>query len=77
MPVRPVVRSQADRWESNLAAARQFHAREGHLTVPRKHVELVDGEEIPLGSFVANSRRRAAKLSEERRADLDALGMRW
>jgi hypothetical protein len=46
-------------------------------------VEVIDGEDgaggeaIRLGSFIDNSRRRAAKLSTERRADLDALGMRW
>ncbi len=34
-------RTQGDRWAANLAAARQFHAREGHLTVPRKHVETI------------------------------------
>ncbi|MFF1336273.1 Helicase associated domain protein [Streptomyces sp. NPDC058298] len=73
----PVRRSQGDRWAANLAAARQFHAREGHLQPARKHVELVDGEEIKLGSFLDNTRRRAAKLPAERRADLDALGMRW
>ncbi|MET9915022.1 Helicase associated domain protein [Streptomyces sp. NPDC006476] len=75
--VRPAPRSQDDRWAMNLAAARQFHAREGHLRPARKHVELVDGEEIKLGSFLDNTRRRAAKLSTERRAALDALGMRW
>ncbi|MEV7888999.1 Helicase associated domain protein [Streptomyces sp. NPDC002817] len=73
----PARRSQGDRWTANLAASRQFHAREGHLQPPRKHVEIVDGEEIKLGSFLDNTRRRAAKLSAERRADLDALGMRW
>ncbi|MET8631624.1 helicase associated domain-containing protein [Streptomyces sp. NPDC004680] len=61
----------------SIEAARQFHTREGHLTVPRKHVETVDGEAIRLGSFVDSSRRRAAKLSAQRRADLDELGMRW
>lgn len=75
--VSPARRSQSSAWERNVAAARQFHAREGHLTVPRKHVETVGGEPVRLGSFVDNSRRRATKLSPERRADLDALGMRW
>jgi hypothetical protein len=41
VPTRPVVRSQADRWESNLAAARQFHAREGHLRPARKTAFLM------------------------------------
>ncbi|MET9914312.1 Helicase associated domain protein [Streptomyces sp. NPDC006476] len=89
VPVRPVVRSQADRWETNLAAARQFHTREGHLQVPRKHVETLsdgdgDGEggedgqtAVKLGAWLDNTRRRAAKLSSERRTALDELGMRW
>lgn len=76
-PVRPVARSQDDRWTANLTAAKQFHAREGHLMVPRKHVEIVDGTEHRLGAWLDNTRRRAAKLSEQRRADLDALNMRW
>ncbi|WP_240797934.1 helicase associated domain-containing protein [Streptomyces sp. F001] len=72
----PARRSQSAAWERNVAAARQFHDREGHLTVPRKHVETVEGEPIRLGSFLDNS-RRAARLSPQRRADLDALRMRW
>jgi hypothetical protein len=46
----------------NLAAARQFHGREGHLRVPRKHRADVDGELVALGSFLDNTRRHAAKL---------------
>ncbi|WUE96465.1 helicase associated domain-containing protein [Streptomyces sp. NBC_00490] len=60
-----------------MTAARQFHAREGHLRVPRQHREIVEGELLGLGSFIANARRRAAKLSPERREALHALGMRW
>nr|WP_264158875.1 helicase associated domain-containing protein [Streptomyces sp. SS1-1] len=59
-----------------MAAARQFHAREGHLRVPRQHREEIDGKQLGLGSFIANARRRAAKLSPQRKAALDALGMR-
>ncbi|MEU2625337.1 Helicase associated domain protein [Streptomyces sp. NPDC007157] len=77
-------RSQDARWMANLAAARQFHAREGHLQVPRQHVEITadgsgDGDQtaVKLGAWLDNTRRRAAKLSEERRNALDALGMRW
>jgi hypothetical protein len=77
MAMAPAWRSRGDRWAASLAAAHQFHAREGHLQPPRKHVETVDGEEIKLGSFLDNARCRAAKLPAERRADLDALGMRW
>ncbi|MFK4150301.1 helicase associated domain-containing protein [Streptomyces sp. NPDC004065] len=70
-------RSGWNRRARNIAAARQFHAREGHLRVPRQHVETVDGEPVGLGQFVNNARRRAATLSAQRRADLDELGMRW
>lgn len=73
----PARRTQNAAWERNLAAARQYHAREGHLTVPRKHVEDVDGTSIRLGRWVDNCRRRAGRLPEQRRADLDELGMRW
>jgi hypothetical protein len=73
----PAPRTQADKWAANMVAARQFHAREGHFQVPRKHVEEVDGVPHKLGMFADNARRRADKLSAERRAELDALGMRW
>ncbi|MFE2519460.1 helicase associated domain-containing protein [Streptomyces mirabilis] len=73
----PAPRTQADKWAANLTAARLFHAREGHLHVPRKHVEDIDGIPYKLGQFVDNARRRADKLTEERRAELDTLGMRW
>ncbi|MFI9781363.1 Helicase associated domain protein [Streptomyces sp. NPDC051956] len=92
---RVVRRTQDDKWNLNLAAARCFHAREGHLQVPRKHVEEVPagvegagggangqddgagGALVQLGMFLANTRRRADKLTGARRADLDELGMRW
>ncbi|MFJ8363958.1 helicase associated domain-containing protein [Streptomyces sp. NPDC093984] len=34
-------RTQADKWALNYAAARQFYEREGHLRVPRKHIERI------------------------------------
>jgi hypothetical protein len=70
-------RTRADHWAANLAAARQFHGREGHLHVPRKHIEDVGGVPYKLGMFIDNSRRRADKLAQERRAELTELGMRW
>ncbi|MHC3455739.1 helicase associated domain-containing protein [Streptomyces prasinus] len=38
--------SQADKWAMNYQAARQFYEREGHLRVPREHIEriIIDGE---------------------------------
>ncbi|MFJ9041907.1 helicase associated domain-containing protein [Streptomyces sp. NPDC102406] len=90
----PVKRTQEHKWLLNLAAARQFHAREGHLNIPRKHIEelplelagpAATGREttpegtvlVDLGTWTANVRRRASKLTDERRASLDELGTRW
>ncbi|MFG2221262.1 helicase associated domain-containing protein [Streptomyces sp. NPDC048685] len=88
---RPVKQTQDTKWAANLAAARQFHAREGHLRVPRKHAEYLESAEavsgrqngadgtvvVKLGTWLDNVRKRAGKLPEQRRADLDQLGMRW
>ncbi|MET9081818.1 Helicase associated domain protein [Streptomyces sp. NPDC004237] len=74
---RSAVRSQSAAWARNIAAARQFRARQGHLTVPRKHIEDVEGDPVKLGAFISNIRRRATTLSTQRRADLDELGMKW
>ncbi|MFL4953274.1 Helicase associated domain protein, partial [Streptomyces sp. MMS24-I31] len=75
-------RTQADKWAANLAAAKQFYEREGHLIVPRKHVETVLSDEgwelqFRLGAWVSNQRSRAATLPEDRREQLSAIGMRW
>ncbi|GHH63433.1 hypothetical protein FHS35_002094 [Streptomyces umbrinus] len=78
-------RSQDERWATNLAAARQFHAREGHLRPARKHVELIDvdgraqgrQETVKLEAWLDNTRKRAAKLSPERRVQLAGLGLEW
>ncbi len=79
--------SQADKWAMNFAAAKQFYEREGHLKVPRKHVETIvigggDGEdqeerELRLGAWVSNQRSRAATLTPERMEQLSKIGMRW
>ncbi|MYS45374.1 DEAD/DEAH box helicase family protein [Streptomyces sp. SID5998] len=76
-------RTQADKWAMNYEAAKQFFEREGHLRVPRKHVErIVAGEdqeerELRLGAWIGNQRSRAATLSPERVELLSAIGMRW
>ncbi|GGR53304.1 DEAD/DEAH box helicase [Streptomyces netropsis] len=80
---KPKRRTQADKWALNYEAARQFYEREGHLQVPRKHVErIVGGEdqeerEHKLGAWIGNQRSRAATLTPERMEQLSAIGMRW
>ncbi|MFF9025750.1 DEAD/DEAH box helicase [Streptomyces eurythermus] len=75
-------RTQADKWAMHYEAARQFYEREGHLQVPRKHVERIAGEdqeerEHKLGAWISNQRSRAATLTPERVELLSAIGMRW
>ncbi|MEU9654364.1 Helicase associated domain protein [Streptomyces sp. NPDC048110] len=75
-------RTQADKWAMNYEAAKQFYEREGHLQVPRKHVERIVGEDQEerdhkLGAWISNQRSRAAALSPERIEQLSAIGMRW
>ncbi|MFF6830217.1 Helicase associated domain protein [Streptomyces longwoodensis] len=75
--------SQADKWAMHYAAAKQYYEREGHLQVPRKHIEsIVLGEdqqerEFRLGAWIGNQRSRATTLTQERMAQLSAIGMRW
>ncbi|MCO4699559.1 Helicase associated domain protein [Streptomyces sp. RO-S4] len=84
-------RTQADKWAMHYEAARQFYEREGHLRVPRKHIERIAGggdenggrgenqdvRELRLGSWIGNQRSRAATLTPERVELLSAIGMRW
>ncbi|MFE1775607.1 Helicase associated domain protein [Streptomyces sp. NPDC059008] len=75
-------RTQADKWALNYEAAKQFYEREGHLRVPRKHVERIVGEdqeerELRLGAWIGNQRSRAATLSTKRMEQLSEIGMRW
>ncbi|WP_439794853.1 helicase associated domain-containing protein [Streptomyces agglomeratus] len=81
--------SQAQKWAMHYQAAKQFYEREGHLQVPRKHIETIvrdggDGEDqeqrdvsLKLGAWVGNQRSRAATLTPERIEQLSQIGMRW
>ncbi|WP_436986498.1 Helicase associated domain protein [Streptomyces sp. enrichment culture] len=70
-------RTRAQVWAANVAAARQYQQREGHLEVPHRHVEEVGGDACALGVFIANSRARRARLAPERVEELSKLGVRW
>ncbi|MCT2543347.1 helicase associated domain-containing protein [Streptomyces atratus] len=99
LPISRVILPGMSNWYrcvvESLRAAQQFHGREGHLRVPRKHVEHLAGAAedtagpsghqagadgvvvVKLGTSLDNVRKRAGRLTERRRADLDHLGMRW
>ncbi|WP_149563215.1 DEAD/DEAH box helicase [Streptomyces cacaoi] len=82
LPAAPAVPAGATRWEINLAAARQFKAREGHLRVPRAHIETVtdtDGRthEIRLGVFRSNTRahHKKQKLTPDQTREATDIGL--
>ncbi|MEU2772479.1 Helicase associated domain protein [Streptomyces sp. NPDC007162] len=58
-----------------LAAARAFKDREGHLDVPQRHIENLEGEPVRLGQWLSNLRRRRSGLSAQRQAMLAELGL--
>ncbi|MGX1564338.1 Helicase associated domain protein [Streptomyces sp. NPDC055506] len=65
-------------FQRGVAALTQYKTREGHLTVPRGHVErLEDGTEVRLGVFLSNSKSRRAKLTPDKLAALAELGYSW
>ncbi|MEE1943045.1 Helicase associated domain protein [Streptomyces sp. TRM 70361] len=77
-------------FERGVAAARQYLAREGHLTVPRHHQETLhpatpdgtpakDGAPVTvrLGVWLTNQKTRRAKLTPQRRQALADLGLQW
>ncbi|MGW7632790.1 Helicase associated domain protein [Streptomyces griseoincarnatus] len=76
-------RTHADKWAMNYQAAKQYYEREGHLRVPRKHIERIavgedqEEQELRLGAWIGNQRSRAATLSPQRSEQLSAIGMRW
>ncbi|MFI1470969.1 Helicase associated domain protein [Streptomyces wuyuanensis] len=79
----PPRRTQADKWAMNYEAAKQYYEREGHLQVPRKHIERIgvgedqEKRELRLGAWIGNQRSRATTLFPERVEQLSAIGMRW
>lgn len=70
-------RRGADRIADRLIAATHYRTREGHLRVPRDHMEIVDGVVYRLGEFLAAARVNRERLGPAVIGVLDALGMRW
>ncbi|MFF6771949.1 helicase associated domain-containing protein [Streptomyces sp. NPDC012637] len=78
----PPRRTQADKWAMYYQAAKQYYQREGHLWVPRKHIERIvsvdqEERELRLGAWISNQRNRAATLTPDRIELLSQIGMRW
>ncbi|MFC8795027.1 DEAD/DEAH box helicase [Streptomyces cinereoruber] len=65
-------------FERGVAALAQYKARTGSVTVPRGHVEQLEGEvEVKLGVFLSNTKSRRAKLTTDKLAALASLGLEW
>ncbi|MFJ9054010.1 Helicase associated domain protein [Streptomyces bacillaris] len=65
-------------FERGVTALRQYKARTGTLTVPRRHVEpLPDGTQVKLGVWLTNTKTRRTKLTVEKKAVLAELGLDW
>jgi hypothetical protein len=62
-------------FQRGLAAAQVFREREGHLDVPQRHVEEVEGQQVRLGQWLSNLRRRRSSLTPQRQAALAELGL--
>ncbi|MFJ8226977.1 DEAD/DEAH box helicase [Streptomyces griseus] len=62
-------------FQRGLAAAQAFRAREGHLNVPQRHIEKIEGDPVRLGQWLSNLRRRRSGLSQHNQAALAELGL--
>ncbi|MGQ4361747.1 Helicase associated domain protein [Streptomyces sp. SAS_272] len=62
-------------FQRGLAAAQAFRAREGHLNVPQRHIEKIEGDPVRLGQWLSNLRRRRSGLSQHKQAALAELGL--
>ncbi len=64
--------------DKNPQIITQYKARTGSVTVPRGHVEQLEGGvEVRLGVFLSNSKSRRAKLTADKLAALANLGLEW
>ncbi|WP_369228503.1 Helicase associated domain protein (plasmid) [Streptomyces sp. R39] len=63
-------------WQQYLAAAKEYHNKQGHLRVP---VDFSSSGPNPvkLGWFLLRVRTQAQPLSDTQRAELDKIGMVW
>ncbi|MEU3693184.1 DEAD/DEAH box helicase [Streptomyces narbonensis] len=62
-------------FQQGLEALGQFHAREGHLNVPQRHIEELPSGAVRLGQWLSNIRRRWDQLVPDRRQALTDMGL--
>jgi hypothetical protein len=71
----PPCLSQACLWDSNFLLLQQFRDREGHLKVPKQHVE--DGRKLGIWSCMQRTQKRKGTLPSERDRRLNEIGFIW
>ena len=67
---------------ANINAIKSFKTRYGHVRIPIKHVEKVNGIDINIGKFIHNCRTAyngtgTYDLSQDKIDELNELGMVW
>ncbi|MFJ9174899.1 Helicase associated domain protein [Streptomyces sp. NPDC102360] len=74
-------RAPSSAFEKGVRALGQYKERTGSVVIPRGHVEavVVDGQEyaVRLGVWAMNQKSRRAKLTADKLATLEALGLEW
>jgi len=68
--------ARSQMWQDGIAEATAYAREHGHLRVPSK---FVTAKGFNFGVWVSNRRQdqKSGRLSQERKAQLDALGMVW
>ena len=66
-------------WERNYTAAKEYYDKYGNLDIPSTYVS---NDNLAVGSWIRNHRAQPGKdpqikITDERRAKLDAIGMLW
>ncbi|MCZ4103737.1 MULTISPECIES: DEAD/DEAH box helicase [Streptomyces] len=83
LPPEPEVPAKAAKaavsaFDKGVAALAQYKTRTGSVTVPRGHVEQLEGgPAVKLGVWIMNQKGRRAKLTTDKLAALAGLGLDW
>jgi hypothetical protein len=72
---RPEIPKLSSLWEFNFLMMLQFRDREGHMKVPRRHVE--DGQKLGAWFSTLRAKKKARKLLPEEERRLNEIGVVW